>query len=81
VGAQWANADSLPRVNPIIPMEFTMTSAATNPFALLVCPETVTRAVAHSDRLARLSRRVCRPLDKPLIPLRGAAHKGLSSVD
>ena len=41
-----------------------------NPFALLVSPESVTQAVAGSERLARLRRRVCRPLDKPLIPLR-----------
>jgi hypothetical protein len=43
---------------------------ASNPFALLVSPEAVCQAVAHSERLSRLRRRVCRPLDKPLIPLR-----------
>jgi len=37
-------------------------------FTLLVDPDRVARAVAHSERLARLRRRVCRPLDKPLIP-------------
>lgn len=41
-----------------------------HPFALLVSPEAVCSAVAHSERLARLRRRVCRPLDKPLIPLK-----------
>lgn len=52
------------------------TSPAPNhPFALLVSPEAVCQAVAHSERLARLRRRVCRPLDKPLIPLRPGADK------
>lgn len=37
-------------------------------FTLLVDPDRVAQAVAHSERLARLRRRVCRPLDKPLIP-------------
>jgi hypothetical protein len=39
-----------------------------NPFALLMHPETVLHAIEHSDRLGRLQSRVCRPLDKPLIP-------------
>jgi len=43
-------------------------SAAANPFALMLDPEAVLFAVEHSDRLARLQARVCRPLDKPLIP-------------
>ncbi len=51
----------------------TAQQAHANPFALLVCPESVCQAVARSERLAHLRRRVCRPLDKPLIPLRGAA--------
>ena len=40
-----------------------------SPFAQLIDPEAFSAAVAHSERLARLHRRVCRPLDKPLIPL------------
>ena len=44
-----------------------------SPFAQLIDPKAFSLAVAHSERLARLKRRVCRPLDKPLIPLaRGA---------
>lgn len=39
-----------------------------NPFALMMNPQDVLRAVEHSDRLQRLQRRICRPLDKPLIP-------------
>jgi len=38
-----------------------------NPFALLVQPEAVAHAVAHSERLARLRSRVFRPLDRPLM--------------
>ena len=39
-----------------------------NPFALMMNPEGVLQAVERSERLARLKARVCRPLDRPLIP-------------
>ena len=39
-----------------------------NPFVLMMDPGSVFRALESSDRLSRLQRRVCRPLDKPLIP-------------
>lgn len=39
-----------------------------NPFALMMDPEAVLRAVEQSQRLSRLRRRICRPLDKPLLP-------------
>jgi hypothetical protein len=42
-----------------------------DPFALLINPEEVVAAMQGSDRLHGLSRRVCRPLDRPLIPRRG----------
>lgn len=44
------------------------TQTAANPFALMMDPAAVFRALETSDRLSRLQRRVCRPLDKPLIP-------------
>ncbi len=44
-----------------------------SPFAQLIDPKAFSMAVAHSERLARLKRRVCRPLDKPLIPLARSA--------
>lgn len=44
---------------------------AVNPFALLMNPDAVFQALERSDRLGRLQRRVCRPLDKPLIPCVG----------
>lgn len=43
-----------------------------NPFVLMMDPGSVFRALESSDRLSRLQRRVCRPLDKPLIPRVGA---------
>ena len=39
-----------------------------NPFTMMLDPEAILLAVERSDRLNRLQRRVCRPLDKPLIP-------------
>jgi hypothetical protein len=38
-----------------------------NPFALMMDPESIFAAVARSERLARLTSRVCRPLDKLVI--------------
>ncbi len=38
-----------------------------NPFALMMNPAEVLEAVERSTRLDRLARRICRPLDKPLI--------------
>lgn len=45
----------------------TTTQIAANPFALMMHPEMVFAAIEHSERLARLHSRICRPLDKPLI--------------
>lgn len=44
------------------------TRIPSNPFALLMAPEKVLEAIERSDRLGRLQSRICRPLDKPLIP-------------
>jgi len=46
----------------------TLTEAVGNPFALMLNPAEVFQAMDRSERLERLQRRVCRPLDKPLIP-------------
>ena len=40
----------------------------TNPFALMLDPQAVLASVENSERLSRLHRRICRPLDKPLLP-------------
>jgi hypothetical protein len=50
-----------------------------NPFVMMTDPETILLAVERSDRLNRLSRKVYRPLDRPLIPKVGA--KDLAAFD
>jgi len=42
---------------------------AINPFALLMDPQAIFRAIENSERLERLHSRICRPLDKPLLPV------------
>ena len=44
-----------------------------DPFAMLISPDAVMTAIERSDRLARLQRRVYRPLDRPWIPLKASA--------
>lgn len=57
----------------------TTTSNLADPFAMLIAPEQVMRAVETSDRLARLQRRVYRPLDRPWIPMKGSASAAFDS--
>ena len=40
-----------------------------NPFALMLDPQSVLDKIEHSERLERLHRRICRPLDKPMLGL------------
>ena len=47
--------------------------ALADPFAMLIAPEQVMRALEHSDRLSRLQSRVYRPLDRPWIPNKTAS--------
>lgn len=42
-------------------------TAAANPFAMMLDPQQVARAVESSERLNRLHSRIYRPLDKPLL--------------
>lgn len=51
----------------------TTTPNLADPFAMLIAPDEVMHAVERSDRLARLQRRVYRPLDRPWIPLKASA--------
>lgn len=44
-----------------------------DPFAMLLAPEQVMDAIGRSDRLARLQRRIYRPLDRPWIPIKASA--------
>ena len=50
-------------MQPVEPIE-----PVANPFALLINPADVVAQMERSERLRRLQSRVCRPLDKPLIP-------------
>ncbi len=49
------------------------TAHLADPFAMLLAPDEVMNAIERSDRLARLQRRVYRPLDRPWIPLKASA--------
>jgi hypothetical protein len=57
----------------------TTTPNLADPFAMLLAPEQVMNAIERSDRLARLQRRVYRPLDRPWIPLKGSASADFDS--
>lgn len=52
-----------------------------NPFALLMDPQAIFRVIEKSERLERLHSRVCRPLDKPLLPVVPAEDDAESAVD
>jgi hypothetical protein len=56
-------------------LESAMQSAPSpaNPFALMIDPQAIFDQIERSERLERLQRRVCRPLDKPLLPLEAGA--------
>ena len=44
-----------------------------DPFAMLLDPDRVVRDMQHSERLQRLQRRVCHPLDRPAVKHGGQA--------
>ncbi len=54
-----------------------LTSQA-NPFILMMDPQAVLSRVEHSERLERLQRRICRPLDKPQW---GAGHNEADAAE
>jgi hypothetical protein len=48
-------------------------STRPNPFTMMMDPAAILDAMERSERLQGLQRRICRPLDRPLIPkLKGA---------
>ena len=59
------------------------TTTLSNPFVMMTDPETILLAVERSERLNLLSRKVYRPLDRPLIPKVGAkvGAKDLAAFD
>jgi hypothetical protein len=42
-------------------------SSAGNPFLLMLNPEVVLAAIESSERLSKLDRRMCRPLDRHVV--------------
>jgi hypothetical protein len=53
--------------------------AVANPFALLMDPQAVFRAIENSERLECLQSRICRPLDKPLLPVVAAEDEEVAA--
>lgn len=53
----------------------TQHSQVRNPFMLMLQPEVVLAAIENSERLGRLSRRLCRPLDHQGQALAGAGSE------
>jgi hypothetical protein len=47
-------------------------SQVRNPFMLMIEPEVVLAAIENSERLGRLNRHLCRPLDRQVIGATGA---------
>ena len=54
---------------------------ASNPFALMMNPEAVFAAIEKSERLARLTSQICRPLDKPMVARPDAADTSSAEDD
>ena len=52
-----------------------------NPFSLMMNPAEVFQALEKSDRLARLQSRICRPLDKPMLPKKDESIDFDSAID
>lgn len=48
-------------------------AAERNPFMLMISPEVVLAAMEKSERLGKLNRRLCRPLDRPVPTTTGPA--------
>lgn len=46
---------------------------ARNPFMMMLSPEVVLAAVERSEKLGRLNRRLCQPLDRLMPPVNPAA--------
>jgi hypothetical protein len=46
---------------------------AHNPFMMMLSPEVVLAAVERSEKLGRLNRRLCHPLDRPVPATAGKA--------
>lgn len=56
------------------------THSRLNPFVLMLDPEAVISAMEGSKNLRTLRQRICRPLDKPLIPKTHALARDFDAV-
>ena len=56
-------------------------SQVRNPFMLMVEPEVVLAAIENSERLGRLNRHLCRPLDRHQAPVSPASQDGADGAD
>ncbi len=59
----------------------TSIAQAIHPFSLMMEPELVLNAMAHSQQLRSLRRRTLHPLDKPLIPYTSEAMASRAAFD
>lgn len=57
------------------------TPRVANPFDLLLDPQAVLNRMERCESLSRLQRRVCRPLDKPLLGPVAASGEELANFD
>ncbi|HWR86845.1 MAG TPA: hypothetical protein VN277_00310 [Acidiferrobacterales bacterium] len=53
---------------------------AASPFDMLVNPQAILNAIEHAERSHGLTRKVCRPLDKPIAP-RGTEGDAAAAFD
>jgi len=58
-----------------------LAESTSNPFALLITPDAVFDALNRSDRLSRLSSRICRPLDERQARLEGTEARKADAAD
>ncbi len=57
------------------------TTIARNPFMLMLNPEVVLAAVEKSERLGKLNRHLCRPLDRPVPAVAGKPQEAVAADD
>ena len=56
-------------------------SQVRNPFMLMIEPEVVLAAIENSERLGRLNRHLCRPLDRQITPGPGTVATVVDDAD
>jgi hypothetical protein len=56
-------------------------SQVRNPFMLMIEPEVVLAAIENSERLGRLNRHLCRPLDRQITPGQGTVAAVVDDTD